>query len=102
MYIEYIIFGIIDNAVMLSGALFGVSIEKKLPKKLQTGFMGATIGAGLGNAFSDFLGGLGATNIELALGSGAGCLIALIIIPIYLTIKREVKNGQKSKSKIIT
>ena len=28
--IEYIIFGVIDNAVMLSGALFGVSIEKKL------------------------------------------------------------------------
>ena len=94
MYIEYIIFGIIDNAVMLTGALFGVSFEKKLPKKLQTGFMGATIGAGLGNAFSDFLGGLGATNLELALGSGAGCLIALIIIPIYLTIKKEVNNGR--------
>ena len=93
MYIEYIIFGIIDNAVMLTGALFGVSFEKKLPKKLQTGFMGATIGAGLGNAFSDFLGGLGATNLELALGSGLGCLISLLIIPIYLTIKREVKNG---------
>jgi len=92
MYIEYIIFGIIDNAVMLSGALFGVSIEHKLPKKMQTGFMGATLGAGFGNAFSDFLGGLGATNLELALGSGAGCLIALIIIPIYLIIKREVKK----------
>ena len=94
MYIEYIIFGIIDNAVMLTGALFGVSFEKKLPKKLQTGFMGATIGAGLGNAFSDFLGGLGATNLELALGSGLGCLISLLIIPIYLTIKSEVKNGR--------
>ena len=93
MYIEYIIFGIIDNAVMLSGALFGVSLEKKLPKKLQSGFLGCTLGAGIGNAFSDFLGGLGATNIELALGSGAGCLLALIIIPIYLIIKREVKNG---------
>ena len=92
MYFEYIIFGIVDNAVMLSSALFGVSIEKRFPKKLQTGFLGATIGAGLGNAFSDFLGGLGATNIELALGSGAGCLIALVIIPIYLAIKREVKN----------
>ena len=102
MYFEYIIFGIVDNAVMLSSALFGVSLEKKLPKKLQSGFLGATLGAGIGNAFSDFLGGLGATNLELALGSGAGCLIALVIIPIYLIIKREVKNGQKSKSKIIT
>ena len=92
MYFEYIIFGIVDNAVMLAGALFGVSLEKKLPKKLQSGFLGATLGAGIGNAFSDFLGGLGATNIELALGSGLGCLISLVIIPIYLAIKREVKN----------
>ena len=44
---EYIIFGIIDNAVMLTGAIFGYKIEKKFPKKLQTGFLGATIGAGL-------------------------------------------------------
>ena len=95
--IEYIIFGIVDNAVMLCGALFGVSLEKKLPKKLQTGFLGATLGAGLGNAFSDFLGGLGATNIQLAIGSGLGCLISLLIIPIYLTIKSEVKNGQRTK-----
>jgi hypothetical protein len=95
MYFEYIIFGIVDNAVMLAGALFGVSIEKKLPKKLQSGFLGATLGAGIGNAFSDFLGGLGATNIELALGSGLGCLISLVIIPIYLTIKREVTDEEK-------
>ena len=92
MLFEYIIFGIVDNAVMLSSALFGVSIEKKLPKKLQSGFLGATLGAGIGNAFSDFLGGLGATNIELALGSGLGCLISLVIIPIFLAIKKEVKN----------
>jgi hypothetical protein len=92
MLFEYIIFGIVDNAVMLSGALFGVSLEKKLPKKLQSGFLGATLGAGIGNAFSDFLGGLGATNIELALGSGLGCLIALVILPVYLAIKKEVKN----------
>ena len=69
---EYIIFGIIDNAVMLTGALYGYKIEKKLPKKLQTGF-------------------LGATNLNLAFGSGLGCLIALGIIPIYLKItKREI------------
>ena len=44
--VEYIIFGIIDNAVMLTGALFGISIERKFPKKLQTGYLGATLGAG--------------------------------------------------------
>ena len=87
---EYIIFGIIDNAVMLSGALFGVSIEKKFTKRLRTGFLGATVGAGLGNAFSDFLGGLGATNI------GIGCRIRLRVSysfnfdPLILDNKREV------------
>ena len=86
--IEYIIFGIIDNAVMLTGALFGISLEKKLPTQLQTGFLGATVGAGLGNTFSDFLGGLGATNMDLAFGSAIGCLLALMIIPIYIIIKR--------------
>ena len=68
---EYIIFGIIDNAVMLTGALYGYKIEKKLPKKLQTGF-------------------LGATNLSLAFGSAIGCLIALGIIPIYLKITKKV------------
>ena len=88
--IEYIVFGIIDNAVMLSSALFGVSVEKRFPKKLQTGFLGATVGAGLGNTFSDFLGGIGATNMELAFGSAIGCILALIIIPIYtIIIKRK-------------
>ena len=71
--IEYIIFGVIDNAVMLSGALFGVSIEKKFPEKLQSGF----------------LGGLGAANLSLAFGSAIGCLIALILIPIYSTFKMK-------------
>ena len=87
--IEYIIFGIVDNSVMLVGALGGVSIEKKFPKRLQTGFLGPIIGAGLGNTFSDFLGGLGATNLELAFGSAIGCLMALVLIPIYLAFKMK-------------
>ena len=89
--VEYIIFGIIDNAVMLTGALFGISIERKQPKKIQTGYLGATLGAGLGNTFSDFLGGVGATNMDLAFGSAIGCLLALSIIPVHmLWIKRRI------------
>ena len=88
--VEYIIFGSIDNAVMLTGALFGISIERKFPKKLQRGYLGATLGAGLGNTFSDFLGGLGATNMDLAFGSAIGCIIALALIPMHmLWIKRK-------------
>ena len=86
--LDFVVFGFIDNAVMLAGALAGISVEKKLPKKLQTGFLGATIGAGLGNTFSDFLGGLGATNLELAFGSALGCLLALFLIPCYVKLQK--------------
>ena len=86
--LDFVVFGFIDNAVMLAGALAGISVEKKLPKKLQTGFLGATIGAGLGNTFSDFLGGLGATNLDLAVGSALGSLLALFIIPFYVKLQK--------------
>ena len=92
--LDFVIFGFIDNAVMLAGALAGISIEKKLPKKLQTGFLGATIGAGLGNTFSDFLGGLGATNLDLAVGSALGCLLALFLIPCYVKLNGRVTDGK--------
>ena len=93
--VEYIIFGIIDNAVMLSGALFGISLERKLPKKIQTGYLGATLGAGLGNTFSDFLGGVGATNMDLAFGSAIGCIIALVLIPMHNFWIRRVNPKTK-------
>ena len=87
--IDYIIFGIIDNGVMLVSALYGVSIEKHFPEKYQTGFLGATVGAGVGNMVSDTLAGFGAMNIPLGLGSGLGCLIALVLIPIYLAFNKQ-------------
>jgi hypothetical protein len=89
--IDYIIFGFVDNIVMLAGALYGVSIENKFPEKYQNGFLGATIGAGLGNSVSDSLGGLAALNMPLAIGSGLGCLLALFVIPLYL--KFNPKKG---------
>ena len=53
--IEYIIYGIVDNFIMILGSVSGHSFEKYLPKRFQTGF-GAVYGAGFGNALSDFLG----------------------------------------------
>ena len=92
MLTDFIIFGAIDNFVMLLGMLGGVSVEQYFPKKYQvgSGFYGA-VGAGLGNSFSDFCGGLGAGNMELAIGSGLGCLIVLILIPVYFKFNKEVK-----------
>ena len=80
-FYDFVIFGIVDNGVMLIGAFFGLGLEKFLPSKLQVG-LGTVIGAGIGNAVSDFTGGLARGNLVLAIGTGLGCLIALAAIPL--------------------
>jgi ABC-type Fe3+-siderophore transport system permease subunit len=86
MFIDYVIFGIVDNGVMLAGALFGLQIENYFPSKLKRG-TGVIIGAGLGNAFSDGLGGLASLNYSLALGSFLGCILALGVVPLVYWLK---------------
>lgn len=87
MILDYFIFGIVDNTVLILGALFGLSIERLLPSWLQQG-RGAVIGAGLGNAVSDFLGGAAALNWSLALGTFLGCVSVLLFVPLYFWIRR--------------
>jgi len=89
---EFVIFGIVDNGIMILGAMCGLSLEKHLHSSLQRG-LGAVVGAGLGNTLSDFLGGLSSWNMELAFGTAIGCLIGLIFIPLIVTIGkiRKVK-----------
>ena len=82
---EGIIFGLIDNGIMLIGAFFGLHLETLLPRTLKRG-LGAVIGAGIGNAISDFCGGLGEGNFRFAIGTFIGCLLALAIIPILKKI----------------
>jgi hypothetical protein len=86
-FCDFIIFGIVDNGVMLIGAFFGLGLEKYLPSKLQVG-LGAVIGAGIGNAVSDFAGGLASGNLVLAIGTGLGCLIALTAIPLLHKLQK--------------
>ena len=43
-----LLFGFIDNAVLLVGAYTGFEVEKVLPKRFQVG-VGAIAGAGIGN-----------------------------------------------------
>ena len=86
-FYDFVIFGIVDNGVMLIGAFFGLGLEKYLPSKLQVG-LGAVIGAGIGNAVSDFAGGLASGNLVLAIGTGLGCLIALVTIPLLHKLQK--------------
>ena len=87
---DFLIFGFVDNGIMLLGALYGLHFEKYLPKKYQVG-LGAVYGAGFGNAVSDFMGGMASLNYGLAFGSFIGCLIALLLVPGLLWLKRQFK-----------
>jgi len=85
---EGLYFGIIDNGILIIGAVFGLSIERFLPKYFHKGW-GAVAGAGIGNAISDFMGGMGERNMELAIGAFLGCMIALVLIPIIKFFKER-------------
>ena len=83
--IDFIIYGIVDNGVMILGAMTGYELERYLPKRLQKG-LGAVVGAGLGNAWADFLGGASTASWDLAFGTALGCLIGLVFIPLLVYI----------------
>ena len=91
---EFITYGIVDNGIMILGAMTGYNFEKYLPKKLQNG-LGAVYGAGLGNALSDFMGGISTLSYDLATGTAAGCLIGLVFIPIlgWFWNTKQIKKG---------
>ena len=88
--IDFINFGIIDNLIMLIGAIYGFSLENKF--KIFSNGSGALFGAGIGNAISDFAGGIAAKNLELAIGTAIGCLLCLFIVPLLLKLKSK-KQG---------
>jgi ABC-type Fe3+-siderophore transport system permease subunit len=88
---DYLIFGFVDNGIMLLGALYGLHIEKYLPKKYQTG-LGAVYGAGFGNAVSDWAGGMASLNYGLAFGSFIGCMVALALVPALLKAKKLISR----------
>jgi hypothetical protein len=81
LFSDGIVYGIVDNGIMILGAMTGYNIEKLMPGKFQTGLL-TVVGAGLGNTVSDFMGGASTLNWELAFSTAIGCLIGLIFIPI--------------------
>lgn len=89
--IDFIIYGIIDNGVMILGAMTGLELEKFLPKRFKFG-LGAVVGAGLGNTLSDFMGGASTFSWDLAFGTAFGCLIGLVFIPMLYYIAKLRKH----------
>ena len=83
-------FGGIDNVILVVGGAFGWEIERLLPGKIQQG-RGVLIGAGIGNAVSDFAGGL-PIGIDFAAGTFIGCLVGLLALPICFAIQKAVSK----------
>ena len=88
-----IIFGFIDNAVLILGAVTGYEVARFLPRRFQLG-VGAIAGAGVGNTVSDALGAvLDPALIHMTGGIVLGCLIPLVAIPFIA--KRTNQNQER-------
>ncbi len=92
--LDFVIFGIVDNGVMILGAFTGLEVERYLPRRFRLGAIMPIVGAGIGNTASDFMGGLAAANPALAIGTALGCLIGLAFIPLFARFTKPAEAGQ--------
>ena len=84
-----LIFGMVDNGVLILGAYTGLEVDRFFKGN---GQVGAILGAGVGNTISDGLGAaIAPTMSHMIIGIILGCLIPLILIPIIETRR----NGGK-------
>ena len=84
-----LIFGMVDNGVLIPGAYTVLEIDRFFKGN---GQVGAILGAGVGNTVSDGLGAvIDPTMNHMIIGIILGCLIPLIIIPIIETRKNNGK-----------
>jgi len=74
-----LIFGFVDNAVLIFGAITGLEIERYFKG---SGARGAVFGAAIGNSISDGIGCLLDPALQpMFLGVVVGTLIPIMIIP---------------------
>tara|TARA_R110002167_G_scaffold9533_2_gene43411 strand:+ start:1587 stop:1853 length:267 start_codon:yes stop_codon:yes gene_type:complete len=85
---EGLLFGIVDNGVLIFGAYTGLDIGERLAQG--RGALGAVLGAGIGNAVSDAAGAATDPAMHgMIAGVTVGCLIALAVVPVIEWIKRS-------------
>jgi len=83
---DALLFGLIDNGVLVMGMLLGVEFgEYLLPKRWRSKSAGVAVGGFLGNMISDGFAGL-AISIGFTVGVSIGCLVPIVFMP--LVIKR--------------
>jgi hypothetical protein len=88
MLIDGLVFGLIDNGVLIIGAYTGCDIGERLGKG--KGPLGAILGAGIGNLVSDAIGAACDPAMQHMVGGVAlGCLLPLLLIPIVERLRRR-------------
>ena len=86
---EGLIFGFIDNSILLLGAYTGVSIEKYMNKK-GSGVLGGVLGATIGNSISDALGAILDPSMRgMLFGIILGTIIPIFFVPIIERIRNK-------------
>ena len=81
---DAIVFGMIDNGVLVIGMLLGVEFgEYLLPMRYRSKAAGAAVGGFLGNAVSDGMAGL-AISLGFTVGVTIGCLIPIVVMPLVV------------------
>ena len=91
-----LVFGLLDNGIVLFGAYLGLSIEDRLSSKLSRDsnpVLGAALGATIGNLISDFVGACVDPSMQhMKYGIALGCIIPILFIPIIEKIRRKVND----------
>lgn len=85
-----LIFGIIDNGILIIGAYTGLEIDRFFDGK---GALGAVIGGAVGNTVSDGVGALIDPTMSGAIfGIVLGCILGAMIIPVIELIKHNISE----------
>ena len=84
-----LIFGFVDNSLLLIGAYTGVSIEKFLNKQ-SSWVLGVVVGATIGNTISD---GVGALIDPTMNGMFVGIVIGTLIPVFFIPLIERIRNA---------
>jgi hypothetical protein len=92
MIVDGLIFGLLDNGVLIIGAYTGCDIGERLGQG--RGRLGAILGAGIGNMVSDAIGAAADPAMQHMVGGIAlGCLLPLFLIPLVERLRNAGKEA---------